>query len=122
MTRLLLAGAVVFLALLAPLSAQEPGQQLYVVTHVDLAGPTAAPAGTKLLQEFVADTRKDAGLVRIELLQEPSRLNHLTIVEVWKSRQDFESHLTLAHSKSFRDKLQPLLGSPFDERLHVLLP
>jgi quinol monooxygenase YgiN len=122
MTRLLLAGAILLLSARAPLSAQEPGQQLYVVTHVDLAGPTAAPAGTKLLQQFVADSRKDAGAVRIELLVEPTRLNHLTVVEIWQTRGDFEAHLAAAHTKNFREKIQPLLGSPFDERLHTLVP
>ena len=59
--------------------------------------------------------------MRFELLREPNRINHFTIVEVWQSRQDFETHLTLPHTKSFREKIQPLLGSPFDERLHILL-
>jgi quinol monooxygenase YgiN len=44
------------------------------------------------------------------------------MVEVWRSRQDFESHLAASHTRSFREKLQPMLGSPFDERLHKLLP
>ena len=109
------------LGLQVPARAQEAGQQVYVVTHVDLAGPTAAPEGTKILRQFAADTRKDAGAVRIELLVEPTRLNHLTLVEVWQTRADFDAHLAAAHSKAFREKLQPLLGSPFDERLHVLL-
>ena len=104
-----------------PVSAQEPGQKLYVVTHVDIGGPALAAEGAKLLQQFAADSVKDPGSVRFELLREPNRINHFTIVEVWQSRQDFETHLTLPHTKSFREKIQPLLGSPFDERLHILL-
>jgi len=123
MTRLLLAtSAVLCLGLFAPTPAQEPGRQLYVVTHIDLNGPGAAAEGTKLLQQFVADTRKDTGAVRIELLVEPTRLNHLTMVQIWQTRADFEAHLGAAHTRAFREKLQPLLGSPFDERLHVLVP
>jgi quinol monooxygenase YgiN len=123
MTRLLLAaGAILCVGLWAPARAQEPGQQLYVVTHVDLAGPTAAPDGTKLLLEFAADSRKEKGLVRFELLREVSRLNHLTLVQVWQTRADFEAHQAAAHTKAFRDKIQPLLGGPLDERLHIILP
>lgn len=104
-----------------PARAQEPGQQLYVVTHVDTFGGPQAAEAAKMLLQFAADSRKDAGSVRFELLREPARLNHFTIVEVWRSKQDFEAHLASAHSRSFREKLQPILGSPFDERLHVLL-
>ena len=123
MTRLLLAAcAMAWAGLWAPVPAQVPGQQLYVVTHVDLAGAAAAPEGTRLLLQFVMESRKDPGAVRIELLVEPTRLNHLTLVEVWQTRANFDAHLAAPHAKVFRDKLQPLLGSPFDERLHVILP
>jgi len=120
----ILAGAFVSAAVLAPvaLRAQEPGQQLYVVTHVDLAGPNAAAEGTKLLEEFATDSRKDKGSVRFELLREVSRLNHLTMVQVWQTRADFEAHQAAAHTKMFREKIQPLLGGPLDERLHIILP
>jgi quinol monooxygenase YgiN len=122
MKRLLWAVTILSVGLGAPLRAQEPGQQLYVVTHVDLAGPAAAADGTKLLREFVADSRKDAGAVRIELLVEPARLNHLALIQVWKTRADFEAHQAAAHTKAFREKIQPLLGGPLDERLHIILP
>ena len=104
-----------------PAPAQDSSQKVYVVTHVDIGGPALAAEGGKLLQQFATDSVKDPGSVRFELLREPNRVNHFTIVEVWQSRQDFETHLTLPHTKSFREKIQPLLGSPFDERLHILL-
>ncbi len=112
---------LLFAFLPASAPAQEPGQKLYVVTHVDIGGPALAAEGAKLLQQFAADSVKDPGSVRFELLREPNRINHFTIVEVWQSKQAFETHLTLAHTKAFREKIQPLLGSPFDERLHILL-
>lgn len=108
-------------ALSAPAPAQDPGQKIYVVTHVDIGGPALAAQGAKLLQQFATDSVKDPGSVRFELLREPNRINHFTIVEVWQNKQAFEAHLALAHTKSFREKIQPLLGSPFDERLHILL-
>ena len=122
MKRLLLVGATLFAGWWTPVAAQEPGQQLYVITHVDLLGPAAAAAGAQMLQQFAADSRKEKGSVRFEILREASRINHLTVVEVWQTRQDFENHLAQAHAKSFRDKIQPLLGSPFDERLHIIMP
>jgi quinol monooxygenase YgiN len=105
-----------------PLAAQEAPQPVYIVTHVDLAGPGAAAEGTKLLLEFAGDSRKDKGVLRFEVWREPTRLNHLTLIQAWQTPADFEAHRTAAHTKSFREKIQPFLGSPFDERLHTLLP
>jgi quinol monooxygenase YgiN len=103
-------------------AAQEADERLYVVTHVDVLGQNGAAEAAKMLHEFAADSRKDQGSVRFEVLRDPVRLNHFTIVEVWRTPQDFEAHLAAPHSKTFREKLQPMLGSPFDERLHKLLP
>ena len=114
--------AAVFIGFCSPAQAQDPDERLYVVTHVDVLGQNGAAEAAKMLHEFAADSRKDQGSVRFEVLRDPVRLNHFTMVEVWRTRQDFESHLAASHSRAFREKLQPLLGSPFDERLHTLLP
>ena len=102
--------------------AQDADERLYVVTHIDVLGQNGAAEAAKMLHEFAADSRKDQGSVRFEVLRDPNRLNHFSIVEVWRTRQDFEAHLAAGHSKAFREKIQPMLGSPFDERLHKLLP
>jgi quinol monooxygenase YgiN len=84
-------------------------------------GPVAADGG-KLVSDHAAQSRKDPGAVRYEVYIEPNRKNHLTIVSVWESRDAFEKHSALEHTRQFREKLQPMLGGPLDERLHVLLP
>jgi len=114
--------AVVLSGFCNPVSAQESDERLYVVTHVDVLGQSGAVEAAQMLHQFAIDSRRDQGSVRFEVLRDPVRLNHFTIVEVWRTRQDFESHLAAGHTKAFREKLQPMLGSPFDERLHKLLP
>jgi quinol monooxygenase YgiN len=91
--------------------------KVYVVTHVDIIPPQAA-AGTKLVQQYVSDTRKDPGLVRIEAASEISRGNHISIMEVWQDKKAFDEHVAAAHTRQFRQQLDPMLGSPYDERLH----
>jgi len=91
--------------------------KVYVVTHVDIIPPQAA-AGTKLVQQYVVDTRKDAGLVRIEAASEISRGNHISILEVWQDKKAFDEHIAAARTRQFRQQLDPMLGSPYDERLH----
>jgi quinol monooxygenase YgiN len=106
------------LALAVPMLAQS--ERVYVVTHVDLMPPFVAEAN-KVLTEFAAEARKDPGVVRYEIVVEPGRRNHLTIVSVWESRDAFEKHLAIPHTKAFREKIQPMLGGPLDERLHIAL-
>lgn len=99
--------------------AQDHGgsDKVYVVSHVDIIPPQAA-AGTKLVQQYVIDTRKDPGLVRIEAGAEISRMNHISIVEVWQDKKAFDEHVSNAHTRQYRQQLDPMLGSPYDERLH----
>ena len=102
--------------------AQDAGghDKIYVVTHVDIVPPNA-DAGTKLVQQYVADSRKDKGFVRIEAGAQISRVNHISIVEVWQNQKAFDEHVAAAHTKEFRRQIDPMLGSPYDERLHLSL-
>jgi quinol monooxygenase YgiN len=93
---------------------------LYVVVHVDFPSKNT-PEGAKLLQQFAEECTQDPGFVRFDLLQDNGPSNHFTLIEVWKDSKAFAAHESADHTKRFREKLQPLLGSPFDERLdHVV--
>jgi quinol monooxygenase YgiN len=121
--------AVVSLAGLAWISlvavskaAGQADKGLYVVTHVDVAGGGNLAEPTRLVHEFVADSRQDAGIIRFEAFQQEGHPNHFTIFEVWQNRKAFDAHCAAEHTKRFRQALQPVLGSPFRERLHKLVP
>ena len=102
--------------------AQEPAahDKIYVVTHVDIVPPDTAE-GTKLVQQYIADSRKDKGIVQIEASAQISRVNHISIVEVWQNQKAFGEHVAAVHTRQFRKQIDPMLGSPYDERLHLLL-
>ena len=116
-----LLGWVGSVALPVPASAQQKADPkagpLYVVTYVDVF-PNFSDTTLQALRQFAADSRKDPGSIRFEFLRDVERTNHFSIVEVWQNRQTYDAHLTQPHSKSFREKIQPGLGSPFDERLY----
>ncbi len=97
--------------------AQEP---VYVVTHIDLM-PNGTPSGVALLKQFVSETAKEKSCVRFEILQQDGRPNHLTLVGIWQDQKAFDMHDSAAYTKEFREKIQPLIGSPWDERLHKLI-
>jgi quinol monooxygenase YgiN len=122
--RQLIAGLI--LTLLAPIAAMaQTGQQpknLYVVTLIDvIPQPTGLGEVNKLLLQFAADSRKDAGSIRFDVVVQDGRPNHFVLLEVWQSREAFEAHNAAAHTRTFREKIQPSLGSPFDERLNTQL-
>ncbi len=123
MPRIALTLALLALAgpVLAPAQSKSDDQAVYVVTFVDVSPATAAEAAS-ILKQFAAESRKDPGCIRFDALRDISRTNHLTLLEVWKSRAAFEAHLTAPYAKQMREKLQPMLGSPFDERLHIVMP
>lgn len=110
--------ALLLLAASFVLSAQD--SKLYVVTHIDVT-PNYIADGTKLLQQYTAESRNDKGMLRFEMLVDVARKNHFTVVSVWENQAAFDAHLEANHTKQMRQKLQPMLGSPFDERLSVIL-
>lgn len=102
-------------------NAQSPQGTVYVVTHLDIM-PNFAAQANELLRGFATATREDADLMRYDLLLQDARTNHFAVIEVWRSREAFEAHAGHPHSVEFRQKLGPMLGSPFDVRLHSALP
>jgi len=100
--------------------AEAKSGALYVVTYIDVF-PNFTDDTLKALRQFATDSRKDHGSMRFEFLQDVVRTNHFSVVEVWQNRQAYDAHLTQEHTKRFREKIQPGLGSPFDERLYNLV-
>ncbi|MBV9505705.1 MAG: antibiotic biosynthesis monooxygenase [Acidobacteriia bacterium] len=100
--------------------AGAPQRALYVVTHIDVTPNGSAETATQVAQ-LAVESRKDPGYVRFEVLRSVDRMNHFEVLEVWRTRQDFEAHEAQEHSKRFREKIQSFLGSPFDQRLYYKL-
>lgn len=92
----------------------------YVVTHAD-AVPSGKDEALVLLKQLAETSRNDDGNVRFEVLQQSSRQNHCTIVEIWKDQKALVAHVMAGHTRRFREKFQPLSGSLYDERLYTAL-
>ncbi len=98
-------------------AAKIPAGTIFVVTHVDVPPPKKDDC-IAALKTLVADSRKEAGVVRFEVFQQSSRPNHFTVVEIWKNQKAYDDHITSAHNKKFRDTLTPMSGALYDERLY----
>lgn len=105
---------------LGSMQAARAAGAMYVVTHAD-AIPPGKDEALALLKQLAEASRNEAGNVRFEVLQQNTRQNHCTIVEIWQDQQALEAHAMAAHTRQFRDKFQPLSGSLYDERLYKAL-
>src|SRR5215813_9342795 len=87
---------------------------MYVLTHVDLIG-AKKDEGLAALKQLSTDSAQDAGILRYEVLQQTSRPNHLTLLEVWRGKAALEKHEGAAHTRKFREALLPMSGSLYDQ-------
>jgi quinol monooxygenase YgiN len=90
---------------------------VYVVSHVDVPPPRKGECEA-LLNDLSTASRKDAGNIWFGVGQQTSRPNHFTVVEVWKDKKSYDAHVAGAATKQFREKLTPMSGALYDERLY----
>lgn len=91
------------------------GRAIVVVTHVDVSPDPRVPA---LLKRLADESRLDRGNLRFDVLQHTMRANHFTVIEAWQSQRALDAHAEAAHTKQYREELQPMTGSPLDERVY----
>jgi quinol monooxygenase YgiN len=92
------------------------GRAVSVIAHVDVSpDPRVAP----MLVRLAAVARAEAGNIRFDVMQHTMRANHFTIVETWQSQEALDAHVADPHTRQYRDELQPLTGSPLDERVYT---
>jgi quinol monooxygenase YgiN len=103
-------------ASVGPLQPGPTGDAVYVVTHVDVIPPRKED-GLAAVKQLGDDSRKDPGNVRFEVVQQTNRPNHFTVVETWKDAKAVESHSMRETTRQFRDKLGPMSGALYDERM-----
>ena len=89
--------------------------QTVVIAHVDVGQSPLVPV---MLSELAEASRKEAGSVRFDVVQHTMRANHFTVVEVWRDTKALDAHVAATHTKQYRDTLQPMTGSPLDERVY----
>jgi quinol monooxygenase YgiN len=104
------------LSVAAP-SGSGGADALYVLTHVDVF-PTFKDQAVELVKALAEAGRKDDGNLLFDVLQWDGHANHFTLIEAWRDRKAFDANVLGAHTKEFRQKLTPLEGALYDERLY----
>jgi quinol monooxygenase YgiN len=91
-----------------------------VVSHVDVPPPRKDEC-IAALNPLADASRKGAGNQRFEVQQQSSRPNHFTVVEAWKDKKAYDGSRSGEAQRQFRDKLGPMLGALYDERLYQVV-
>jgi len=111
-------GVRLFAGLSVAAPAASPGSRaIYVLTHVDVF-PAGKDQTVELVKALAEAGRKDDGNLWFDVLQQDGRPNHFTLFEGWRDRKAFDASIMAAHTKEFRQKLDPLEGALYDERLY----
>lgn len=99
----------------------EPSRgAVYVLTHVDVF-PAGKDQAAALVAALAAAGRKLPGNLLFDVLQVEGHSNHFTLVEGWHDRGAFDASLMAASTREFRQKITPLEGALYDERLYQAL-
>jgi quinol monooxygenase YgiN len=99
---------------------QMPGPNrdaIWVVTHVDVPPPSKDQTIAEL-KTLTDASRKDAGNLMFEVVQQSNRQNHFTVIEVWQDHKAFDAHAVAEHTRRFRTNLGAMLGAPHDDRVY----
>lgn len=103
----------------AAAAAAAPGREaVYVVSHVDV---TMDPKVPVILRALADASRQEPGNLRFDIVQHMMRANHFTVVEGWRNQQALDAHVAALHTRQYRDMIQPMTGSPLDERVYTAI-
>jgi quinol monooxygenase YgiN len=90
---------------------------VYVVSHVDVPPPRKDDV-IAALNPLAEASRKNDTNARFEVVQQANRPNHFTVIEAWKGQKAYDARVGAAPQKQFREKLGPMLGALYDERIY----
>jgi autoinducer 2-degrading protein len=97
-----------------------PDSAAYSVAYVDI--PTGLQNRCDHCCQAVPDaSRKDDGFQRIEFFEQAGRPAHFCIIETWANSRDLDTHAASANAKDFRNKIDSMRLSDYDQRPYKTL-
>lgn len=101
----------------------KPGgpRAIYILTHVDVI-PSFKDQTAAALKALAANSRRDPSCLRFDILVQDNRGNHFTMVEAWRDIGAFQSYRSAPATRDFREKLGPMQGALYDQRIYEAVP
>ena len=104
-------------------NAAPSANSIFVLSHLDVT-PNQLPTLLEIMNPLTENSAKEPGAEVYEIIRQglmPGMGNHFRLFEVWTSEKAWEDHNMAAHTQTFRTKLAPLLGTPYDQRKYTRL-
>lgn len=98
---------------IVPAACAQDDSAAFSVAYIEVI-PSMTKQAVALLQAHAIQSREQEGNLRFQLLQRSGRPNHFAILDAWESRHHQDTHD--ATTKAFREELDVMLYSPYDER------
>jgi quinol monooxygenase YgiN len=95
----------------------ETGEWCAVV-HVDIGMRTGLEVVEDALRALVDASTETAGTAGIAALRVEGKPNHFEVVGRFASESAYQNHLVSPSNLAFRSMIAPVLGSPYEDRLH----
>lgn len=87
-------------------------QELYVV-HVSVhVKPDSIEAFRRATLANAAESRKEPGVVRFDVVQDLADATRFVLVEVYRGEAGATAHKETAHYRTWRDAVEPLMAEP----------
>ena len=90
---------------------------VYAVTYLEVT-PSSRETAVAAFRQYRQMSGKDAGHVRMDLLELIGRPSHFALLETWRDQAAFDAHGMAAHSKEFLSRLEPIRWSDYDQRAY----
>ena len=97
-----------------------PANGVFVLSHLDVT-PPQVPTLLELMKPLAENSSKEAGVRTYEIMRQGARGNHFRLFEIWASEKAWQDHNLAAHTQTFRSKVAPFLGTPYDQRKYIVL-
>lgn len=88
------------------------------LVHVDIGMRTGLEVVEDALRSFVAGSVSTTGVIELVALKDERRPNHFEVVGRFGSEAAYHQHQVAKPNLELRRSIGPVLGSPYEDRLH----
>jgi quinol monooxygenase YgiN len=88
------------------------------IVHVDIGMRTGLEVVEDALRALVDFSGETTGTIEVVALRQEGKPNHFEVIGRYASEEAYKEHLVSASNLAFRSMVAPILGSPYEDRIH----
>jgi quinol monooxygenase YgiN len=88
------------------------------IVHVDIGMRSGLEVVEDALRELVQGSAETAGTINVVALRQEGKPNHFEVIGRFASENAYREHLVAPSNLAFRSLVAPILGSPYEDRIH----